>query len=150
VTFGRIFLERGWRLHETLVWVKDSMVLGHSDYHYRHEPILFGYTQGGGKRGRGARGWYGDNSQTSVLEFARPKASPEHPTCKPVDLIERCLLNSSATAASVYDPFAGSGSTLIACENLGRSCYATELDRGYCDVIIDRWERHTGAKAERG
>jgi len=124
------------------------MVLGHADYHYRHEPILFGYTPGAGRRGRGGEGWYGDNSQTTVLEVDRPKASREHPTCKPVALVEHCLRNSSAPGHAVYDPFAGSGSTLIAADNLDRRCYAMELDPGYCDVIVERWERHTGQSAE--
>lgn len=148
VTFGQCFLAAGWRLHQTLVWVKDSLVLGHADYHYRHEPILYGYTPGEGRRGRGGQGWYGDHAQTTVLEFDRPKASREHPTCKPVDLVEHCLRNSSAPGHAVYEPFAGSGSTLIAADNLHRRCFAMELDPGYADVIVDRWARHTGGKAE--
>lgn len=99
--------EVGWRLHQTLVWVKDSMVLGHSDYHYKHEPILFGYTPGEGRFGRGGKGWYGDNSQVSVFEIARPKASPDHPTGKPVGLIEIHLENSSTYGYRVIDPFGG-------------------------------------------
>jgi DNA modification methylase len=147
VTFGRCFLKAGWRLHQTLVWVKDTMVLGHTDYHYRHEPILYGYTPGEGRRGRSGDGWYGDNSQTSVLEFDRPKVSREHPTAKPVALIEHCLRNSSAPHL-VFDPFSGGGTTLIAADNLGRRCRAMELDPGYVDVIVDRWERHCGGTAE--
>jgi DNA modification methylase len=144
---GQAFTEHGWRFHETLVWVKDTMVLGHSDYHYRHELILFGYAQGGGRRGRGGRGWYGDNSQTTVFEIPRPKASPDHPTPKPVELVTAHLSNSTAPRHRVLDPFGGSGSTLIACEDLGRTGYLLELEPAYCDVIIDRWERHTGQTA---
>jgi DNA modification methylase len=140
----------GWRLHQVLVWAKDVFVLGHSDYHYRHEDVLFGYLPGKGRPGRGAhRGsrWYGDNSASTVFEVPRPKRSREHPTMKPVALIEAHLANSSLAGDAVLDPFAGSGSTLIACENLGRRCFAVELEPGYCDVIVDRWQRHTGQTA---
>ena len=138
---------QGWRLHQTLVWVKDALVLGHADYHYRHEPILYGYKPGGGRRGRGANGWYGDNTQTSVLEVERPRASREHPTMKPSALIELALTNSSQRGDLVLDPFAGSGSTLIACERTGRSARLIELDPSYCDVIVARYERLTGTAA---
>jgi len=149
VTFGSAFLERGWRLHQTLVWVKDSLVLGRSDYHYRHEPILYGYKPGQGRLGRGGAGWYGGNAETSVLEVERPKASREHPTSKPPELIERCLRNSSARRDLVLDPFAGSGSTLVACERAGRAARLIELDPAYCDVIVCRYEALTGSSAER-
>jgi DNA modification methylase len=88
-------------------------VLGHCDYHFRHEPLLFGYKRGPGRIGRGARGWYGNHAQDSVLEFPRPRASAEHPTMKPPELVARCLYNSSPRGALVLDPFAGSGSTLM-------------------------------------
>lgn len=144
VTFGYRFLMQGWRLHETLIWVKDSIVLGHSDYHYRHEPILFGYKAGEGRYGRGAQGWYGDNSQTSVFEVPRPKASEEHPIMKPIELVEIMLLNSSPKDGLIYEPFAGSGSTIIAAERLKRRCYAMELDEKYATVCINRYEAETG------
>lgn len=147
-TFAMAFIAAGWRLHQTLVWVKDTIVLGHSDYHYRHEPILYGYKPGDGRWGRGGKGWYGDNAQASVFEVPRPKASPDHPTSKPVELIVRCLQNSSRKGAVVYEPFAGSGSTPIACERLGRQCYALEIDPVYCDVVVQRWQDFTGQKAE--
>ena len=147
VTFGQRFLAQGWRLHETLVWVKDSLVLGHSDYHFRHEPIYFGYKDGKGRRGRGAAGWYGGNDATSVFEVPRPKVSSDHPTAKPVGLIEPMLKNSSKTHAIVLDPFLGSGSTLVAAERLGRRCYGIELDAKYVDVAVRRWEEFTGKKA---
>ena len=147
VTFANRFSE-AFQLRQGLVWAKNTMVLGHSDYHYSHEPILYGYVNGyQGRRGRGGEGWYGDNSQTSVLQFDKPSRSEEHPTSKPVELVEACLTNSTKPGDLVYEPFCGSGSTLIACENLGRACRALELDPGYCDVIVDRWERHTGKKA---
>lgn len=147
--FTRAFIDTGWRFHEELVWVKDTMVLGHSDYHLKHETIMFGYTKGPGRAGRGAKGWYGDDSQVSVFEIPRPKASPDHPTGKPVALVAAHLANSSAPGDIVYEPFCGSGTTLIAAEELGRRCYAMEIDPAYCDVIIRRWETYTGQAAER-
>jgi DNA modification methylase len=143
VVFGQAFLAAGWRLHETLVWKKDSFVLGHSDYHYMHEPILYGYTPGGGRRGRGGEGWYGDHSQTTVLEFARPKRSEDHPTMKPVALVAHCIGNSAPKRGRVLDPFAGSGTTLIAAHDLGRGASLVELDPRYCDVICRRWQTFT-------
>lgn len=132
---------------QRLVWVKDVLVLGHSDYHYRHEDIYLGYTPGGsGRRGRGGEGWYGDNAQTSVIEFPRPRANKEHPTMKPVALIEYCLANSSRRGDLVLDLFGGSGSTLIAAETTGRRARLVELDPRYVDVICRRWQEATGRK----
>jgi len=148
-TFASRFIAQGWRLHQALVWVKDALVLGHSDYHYRHEPILFGYKQAEGRRGRGGEGWYGGNDASSVFEVPRPRASPEHPTAKPVELVEAMLRNSSRRGGIVLDPFLGSGSTLIACERLGRRCYGIELDPRYTEVAVRRWEEFKGTKAER-
>lgn len=148
VTFGEAFLAAGWRLHQTLIWDKQTIVLGHSDYHFSHEPIFYGYTQsGGGRYGRGGRGWYGDDSQRSILAFPKPSRSESHPTMKPVALIEHCLKNSTQTGTMVLDLFSGSGSTLMACEKMGRRCNAMELDPAYCDVIVKRWEDATGKKA---
>jgi DNA modification methylase len=138
--------EAGWRLHQTLAWVKHSSVLGHSDYHYQHEDILYGWKPGPGRPGRGHhRGsrWYGDNRQASVFFVDRPARSSDHPTMKPVDLITAMLRNSSRRGEVVLDPFAGSGSTLIACEQLERRCFAVEIDPGYCDVIRRRYEEFT-------
>jgi DNA modification methylase len=149
LAFLQAFAAQGWRLAQGLVWVKDSMVLGHADYHYRHEPIAFGYVPAEGRRGRGGEGWYGGNGQDSVLEVPRPKASREHPTMKPVELIRRCLANSSRPTDGVLDPFAGSGSTLIACHLLGRRGYALELDPHYCDVILRRLEAFAGVSASK-
>ncbi len=142
-------MAQGWRLRQTLVWVKDAFVLGRSDWHYRHEPIYYGHKPGAGRIGRGARGWFGDNAQDSVLEVPRPRASGEHPTMKPPELIERCLSNSTRRRDLVLDPFAGSGSTLVACERSGRAARLIELDPRFCDVIVGRWERLTGRRAER-
>jgi DNA modification methylase len=138
------FRDQGWRLHQTLIWVKDSLVVGHTDYHYRHEPIAYGFAPGGGRRGRGRAGWYGGNAEDSIFEIPRPSACREHPTMKPVELVARCLRNSSRPGDRVLDPFAGSGTTIVACETLGRRGYAIELDPRYCDVILARFEAMTG------
>lgn len=144
--FTEAFFAAGWRFHEGLVWVKDVMALGHSDYHYRHEPIMYGYTAGEGRRGRGGAGWYGGHTQTSVFEIPRPRRSKEHPTMKPVELIARHLSNSCPLDGLVYEPFAGSGSTLIAAHRLRMRVAAVELDPPYCDVICRRYQEHTGTK----
>ncbi len=149
VTFANTFVAQGWKLRQTLVWVKDAFVLGRSDYHYRHEPILYGHKPGEGRIGRGAKGWYGDHAQDSVLEVARPRHSRDHPTMKPPELVERCVRNSTRRGDLVLDPFAGSGSTLVACESSGRAARLVELDPRYCDVIVARFERLTGRRAER-
>jgi DNA modification methylase len=147
LTFREAVVTAGWQLHQSLVWVKQTAVLGHSDYQYRHEDILYGWKAGSGRPGRGRhRGsrWQGDNAQTSVFQIDRPTRSSEHPTMKPVALVEAMLRNSSRRGDVVVDPFAGSGSTLIACEQLGRRCFAVELDPRYCDVIRQRYETHHG------
>ena len=151
VVFLNTVLAVGWKIHEQLVWVKDSMVLGHSDYHYRHEPILYGWTSGEGRSGRGKHEgsrWYGDNSQTSVFEMPRPKRSAEHPTMKPPELVEAHLQNSTQRNGIVYDPFLGSGTTLIACERLNRKCRAVEISPAYVAVAIQRWVDVTGGVPE--
>ncbi len=147
VTFGVRFLAQGWRLHETLIWVKDSLVLGHADYHYRHEPIFFGYKASQERRGRGGAGWYGGQNQTTVFEVPRPKRSEDHPTMKPVALIEAMLRNSCPPGGLVYDPFGGSGSTLIAAHRLRMRCYCCELDPRYATSILNRWEAESGQSA---
>lgn len=127
---------------QTLVWVKDALVLGHSDYHYKHEPIFYGWKPGASHHDPP------DRMQTSVWEFARPKRSEDHPTMKPVELVAKAIGNSSALDQLIYDPFLGSGTTLIAAEQLGRKCYGVEISPQYCDVIVKRWENYTGKKAE--
>jgi site-specific DNA-methyltransferase (adenine-specific) len=152
VIFNDSVVAAGWKFHEELQWVKDSMVLGHSDYHVRHETIIYGWTRGRGRSGRGdheGTRWYGDNAQTTVFEVARPKRSEAHPTMKPVELVQAQLENSTPAGGIVLDPFLGSGSTLIACEKLGRKCYGMEIDPHYCDVIVKRWEEYTGKAAEK-
>jgi site-specific DNA-methyltransferase (adenine-specific) len=133
----------GWRFHQALIWAKNSSVLGHADHHFQHEDILYGWTRGAGRPGRGRHAgsrWYGDNRQSSVLFADRPSRSAVHPTMKPVALLEGMLRNSSRRGEIVFDPFAGSGSTVVACERLGRRCLAVELDPAYCDVIRARFE----------
>jgi len=128
-----------WR--HTLVWVKDSLVMGRADYHYRHESIFYGWTPGG------AHQTPPDRKQDSVWEIARPKVNKEHPTMKPIELITRSVNNSSRMNDLVLDGFGGSGSTLIACEQTKRKARLVELDPKYCDVIVTRWENLTGLKA---
>lgn len=128
----------GWVVRQGLVWDKGTMVLGHSDYHYRHEPILFGYTPGEGRRGRGGVGWYGGDAETSVFEVAKPTTNRLHPTMKPVELVARMVRNSSPPGGTVYEPFSGSGSTMLACETTGRICHAIELDPKYVAVALER------------
>jgi DNA modification methylase len=150
LAFGRAVYSAGWRIHQGLVWVKDSMVLGHSDYHYSHEPILYGFAPGGGRPGRGRHQgtrWYGDHSQTTVFNIARPKRSSEHPTMKPVELIQRCLTNSIKRGGLLADPFCGSGSTLIAADLSERHFVGLDIDPKYCDVAVIRWQKFTGKQA---
>jgi len=141
-SFASVLLELGLLRH-TLQWVKNQFVLGRCDYHYRHEPIFYGWKDGA------AHTWHGGHSQDSVLEFDRPRRSELHPTMKPVALVQRCLENSSDPGALVCDPFAGSGTTLIAAEASGRRAAVMELTPAYCDVIVTRWEQATGLTAER-
>lgn len=140
--FGDVLRALNWRMHETLVWVKDSMVLGHSDYHLKHEPIYYGWLPGAvGRPGRGSGAdskWYGNDAQVSVFEVPRPKRSDTHPTMKPTELIVKHILNSSAYGAVIYDPFWGSGSTACAAEQVGRVCYAVEIDPESVAVGLDR------------
>jgi DNA modification methylase len=146
VPFANALLERGI-FRQRLCWVKNVLVLGHSDYHYRHEDIYLGYTPGGtGRRGRGGECWYGDNAQTSVLEFDKPSRNAEHPTMKPVELIAYCIGNSSKKSGVVLDLFGGSGSTLIAAHTTGRTAHLMELDERYVDVICRRYQQLTGDK----
>ena len=142
---GRNFREAATvigKVRECLVWVKNSLVLGRQDYQWRHEPCLYGWKGTGHK-------WYNDRSQTTILEFDRPKRSEEHPTMKPIPLFAYLMKNSTKPGDLVLDPFAGSGTSLICAEQLGRRCYTMELDQHYCDVVIASWESFTGLKAEK-
>lgn len=129
------------KVRQQLIWVKNSLVLSRQDYHWKHEPCLYGWKEGA------SHNWYNDRTQTTVMEFDRPSRNAEHPTMKPLDLIGYQIQNSSQKNDVVLDLFGGSGSTLIACEQLDRICYMCELDERYCDVIIKRWETLTERKA---
>lgn len=137
-----IFEELGGHWASFIIWHKDLFVMGMQDYQRQYEPLLYGWKEGGKHH------WCGDRNQSDVWEVKRPRSSPEHPTMKPVDLCKRAINNSSLVGNIVLDTFGGSGSTLIACEELGRRCYMMELEPHYCDVIIRRWEDFTGKKAE--
>lgn len=136
--FNLAVLDAGWTYRQGLVWVKDTMVLGRSDYHYKHEPIMFGYKPGQGRKGRGGEGWHGGNAEVTVFEVDRPKANDLHPTMKPIDLVARMVRNSSPQGGLVYEPFSGSGTTLIASESSSRVCRAIELDPKYVAVALER------------
>lgn len=134
----------GQAVRQCLIWQKDVMVFGRQDYQWQHEPCLYGWKEGA------AHGWYSDRKQTTLLRFDRPKRSEEHPTMKPVAMFAYLMGNSTAPQGLAYDPFLGSGTTLVAAEQLGRKCYGMEISPAYCDVIVKRWETLTGKKAQRG
>ncbi|MER6253607.1 DNA methyltransferase [Streptomyces sp. NPDC001584] len=147
IVFETAMVDAGWHVRQNLIWAKDTMVLGRSDYHYRHEPILYGFTDapsGSGRLGRGGDRWYGGNAATTLFEVPKPARNADHPTSKPVDLITAGLRNSCAPDGIVYEPFGGSGSTLIAAHVTGRSARVVELDPRYADVICRRYQEHTG------
>ena len=185
LNFRGAFKDAGFKLAGCLIWCKDSLVLGRSDYQWQHEPILYGW------KPTGSHKWYGDRKSTTISEFMleapltagraeslpaparrpvvsdprgetrdrgtqttvarvpKPKKSEDHPTMKPVALIDKLLRNSTKKKDLVFDPFGGSGSTLIACEKLGRTAYLCELEPKFVDVIVARWETVTGKKARR-
>lgn len=145
VTFETTATNSGLIIRQNLIWCKNQLVLGRSDYQYRHEPILYGFTPGGvGRLGRGGDRWYGDNSQTTVFEVPAPQANRDHPTMKPLELIRMMLTNSMRPGGIVFDPFGGSGSTLLAAHLQGGHGYLIELDPRYVDVICRRYQELTG------
>jgi len=131
----------GWQVRQCLIWNKQSMVMGRQDYHWKHEPCLYGWKEGS------AHLWATDRKQTTILEFDRPNRNSEHPTMKPVELFAYQLQNNTKGDDIVLDTFAGSGTTAIACEKYNRRAYLMELDPKYCDVIIKRWQDFTGKEA---
>lgn len=133
--------DMGWTIRQCLIWQKNSMVLGRQDYHWQHEPCLYGWKEGA------AHLWAADRKQTTLLDFARPARNEEHPTMKPVALIEYQMLNNTKGGDVVLDSFGGSGTTLIAAEKNGRVARLMELDPRYCDVIVRRWQQFTGRQA---
>lgn len=172
VNFMQAFQAAGFKLSQILIWAKSNFALGHNDYQWKHEPILYGWKDGAGH-------YFSDSRvETTVIDDRpninqmsksdlknyikellqrepastviyedKPARNAEHPTMKPVKLVAYLMRNSSRTGENILDPFGGSGSTLIACEQISRRCYTAELDPKYCDVIIERWERLTGNKA---
>lgn len=138
--FAVVLTDMGiWR--QTLVWAKQSLVMGHSDYHYQHEAIFYGWKPGAGHKAPP------DRKQTTLWHYDRPTSSREHPTMKPVALFAKMIENSTTVGSLIYEPFGGSGTTLIAADQLNRKCYGMEISPQYCDVIVKRWENLTGEKA---
>ncbi len=133
--------DAGWKVRQCLIWNKNSMVMGRQDYHWKHEPCLYGWKDGS------AHLWASDRTQVTVLDFNRPNRNDVHPTMKPVDLLEYQITNNTKGSDIVLDIFGGSGSTLIASEKTNRHCRMIELDESYCDVIVRRWQEFTGRDA---
>lgn len=131
----------GWQIRQCLIWVKQVMVMGRQDYHWKHEPCLYGWKDGAGHL------WNTDRKQTTVLEFDRPFKNVEHPTMKPIELFEYQMLNNTKNNNLILDSFGGSGTTMIAAEKNSRRSRLMELDPKYCDVIIKRWQDFTGQEA---
>lgn len=139
--FRDSFIEAGLKLAECLIWEKNSLVLGRQDYHWRHEPILYGWKEGE------AHYFVDDRTQDTILCEDKPRESKLHPTMKPIPLVARLMKNSSKPGWNVLDPFGGSGTTIMAAEQLNRTAFSMELDEKFCDVIVRRWEEYTGQKA---
>ena len=138
LNFRKAFVDAGFYLSGVCIWAKQSLVLGRSPYQWKHEPILFGWKKNGKHK------WFADRKQSTVWNFDRPKKSELHPTMKPIALVAYPILNSSMTNGLVLDPFGGSGSTLIACEQTDRTCYTIEIDEKYADVIVKRYIEQVG------
>ena len=138
LTFRQAFHDAGFYLSGCCIWKKNALVLGRSPYQWQHEPCLFGWKLGGKHQ------WYSDRKQTTIWEYDRPKSSKEHPTMKPVALMAYPIQNSCMSNCIVLDPFLGSGSTLIACEETNRICYGIELDEKFADVIVRRYIEKVG------
>lgn len=132
VNFSKAFIDSGFKLAQMLIWKKQTMVMGRKDYHFKHEPCLYGWKEGA------AHGWYSDRKQTTILEFDRPSRNAEHPTMKPVELFAYQIGNSSKQGDIVADGFGGSGTTMVACHQMNRKARLVEYDPKYCQVIIDR------------
>lgn len=138
LNFRRAFVDAGFHLAGCCIWVKNSLVLGRSDYQWQHEPVLYGFLQ------NGKHPWYSDRKQTTIWNFDKPKRNKNHPTSKPLDLLAYPISNSTQTNAIVIDTFGGSGSTLIACEQSNRICCTMELDEKYASVILRRYVEDGG------
>lgn len=140
LNFRKAFIDAGFHLAGCCIWVKDSLVLGRSDYQWQHEPILYGFMQNGKHK------WFSDRKQTTIWNFSKPKKNSDHPTSKPLDLLAYPISNSTQENAVVIDTFGGSGSTLMACEQMNRICFTMELDEKYASVILRRYVEDTGDK----
>ena len=138
LNFRRAFSDAGFYLSGTCIWKKQSLVLGRSPYQWQHEPVLFGW------KTKGKHQWYTGRKESTIWEFDKPKKNGDHPTMKPIPLLAYPIMNSSMSNTLVVDPFGGSGSTLIACEQTDRSCYTIELDEKFCDVIVKRYIEQAG------
>ena len=137
--FRQAFSDAGFYCSQTCIWKKPSFVFGRSYYHWQHEPVLFGWKKNGKSR------WYADRKQTTIWEFEATQKNDLHPTMKPIPLIAYPIMNSTMTGNRVLDPFGGSGSTLIACQQTGRECFTMELDEKFCDVIVKRYAAAVGS-----
>jgi site-specific DNA-methyltransferase (adenine-specific) len=133
--FRQAMKDAGIMVKQCLIWVKNSMVMGRQDYQWKHEPCLYGWKEGA------SHNWYADRKQTTILEFNRPSRNAEHPTMKPIELFAYQISNSSKQGDIVMDAFAGSGTTMVACEQLNRRAFVVEYDPRYCQVIIDRMKQ---------
>lgn len=142
LNFRRAFADAGFYLSGTCIWKKQSLVLGRSPYQWQHEPVLFGWKK------KGKHQWYTGRKESTIWEFDKPKKNGDHPTMKPIPLLAYPIMNSSMSNTLVLDPFGGSGSTLIACEQTDRSCFTIELDEKFCDVIVKRYIEQVGSDAE--
>ena len=138
LNFRRAFVDAGFHLAGCCIWVKDSLVLGRSDYQWQHEPVLYGFLQNGKHK------WFSDRKQTTIWNFDKPKRNANHPTSKPLDLLSYPIGNSTQENAVVIDTFGGSGSTMMACEQMNRVCFMMELDPKYASVILRRYVEDTG------
>ena len=139
LNFRKAFSDAGFYLSGCCIWKKPSLVLGRSPYQWQHEPCLYGWKKNGKHQ------WYSDRKQTTIWEFDKTKKNTDHPTMKPIPLLAYPICNSSMSNTLILDPFGGSGSTLIACEQTDRSCYTAELDEKYCDVIVKRYIEQVGS-----
>lgn len=139
LNFRKAFSDAGFFLSGCCIWKKQSLVLGRSPYQWQHEPVLFGWKK------KGKHQWYTGRKETTIWEFDKPKKNGDHPTMKPIPLLAYPITNSSMSNTLVLDPFGGSGSTLIACEQTDRSCYTIELDEKFCDVIVKRYIEQVGS-----
>lgn len=142
LNFRKAFIDAGFHLSGVCIWAKNSLVLGRSDYQWQHEPVLYGFLQDGKHK------WYAGRKQTTVWNFDKPKRNADHPTSKPLDLLGYPIGNSTRENAIVMDTFGGSGSTMMACEQMGRVCYMMELDEKYASVILRRYVEDTGSSED--